>query len=316
MQKPMEGVSMAYTFDDVKAEERHSTQYFEMMGNRGIYHKGWTAVTRRRIPWETGAVIKHPFAEDVWELYDTTTDWSQAKDLAKEQPARLVELQQLWMIEASKYNVLPLDDRMLERADPDRAGRPKVVHGNRQLLFGGMGRLTENSIVNYKNKSHAVTAEVVVPDIGAEGVIVAVGGSIGGWSLYVKEGKPKYCYNYYGLNEYVVQGDNKLPAGTHQVRMEFAYDGGGPGKGGGVTLFVDGQPVGTGRVEETEMVVFSADETLDIGKETGSPVTKDYASRQFNGEVNWVEIDVDKEAQDADHLIATEERLAVAMAIQ
>ena len=316
MQKPLEGVSMAYTFNQAKAEERHQTQYFEMMGNRGIYHKGWTAVTQRRIPWETGAVIGHSFAEDVWELYDTTKDWSQARDLAKEQPQKLAELQQLWLIEATKYNVLPLDDRMMERADPDIAGRPKLVHGNRQLLFGGMGRLTENSIVNYKNKSHAVTAEVVVPDSGAEGVIIAVGGSIGGWSLYVKDGKPKYCYNYYGLKQYVIEGDSKLPTGTHQVRMEFAYDGGGLGKGGGVTLYLDGKPTGTGRVEQTEMLVFSADETLDIGNEYGSPVTSDYSTRKFNGDVNWVEIDTGDAAEDLDHLITPAERLAVAMAIQ
>jgi arylsulfatase len=260
--------------------------------------------------------VGHPFAEDVWELYDTTKDWTQANDIAKKEPAKLAELQQLWMIEAAKYNVLPLDDRMMERANPELAGRPQLVRGDRQLLFGGMGRLTENSIVNYKNKSHAVTAEVVVPDAGAEGVIIAVGGSIGGWSLYAKNGKPKYCYNYYGMEQYSIEGKEKLPAGTHQVRMEFAYDGGGLGKGGGVTLYVDGKAVGTGRVEQTEIMVFSADETCDIGMETGSPVTSDYSTRKFTGEVNWVEIDVSDAAEDLDHLIKPEERLAIAMAIQ
>ena len=315
MQKPIEGVSMAYTFNDGKAEERHQTQYFEMMGNRGIYHKGWTAVTRHRTPWQTG-VVTTAFDDDVWELYDTNKDWSQAHNIVKEQPAKLAELQRLWMIEATKYNVLPLDDRMMERADPDVAGRPKLVRGNRQLLFGGMGRLTESSIVNYKNKSHAVTAEVVVPDAGAEGVIVAVGGNIGGWSLYAKEGKPKYCYNFYGLNQYYVEGSSKIPPGTHQVRMEFAYDGGGIAKGGAVTLYVDGKPVGTGRIEQTEPIVFSADETLDVGTENGSPVTTDYKRREFNGEVNWVEIDAGKDAENLDHLIKPEERFAVAMAMQ
>jgi hypothetical protein len=180
-----------------------------------------------------------------------------------------------------------------------------------------MGRLTENSIVNYKNKSHAVTAEVIVPDSGAEGVIVAVGGSIGGWSLYTKEGKPKYCYNFYGLNRYVVEGATKIPAGQHQVRMEFKYDGGGIAKGGTVTLYVDGKKTGEGRVDQTEPMIFSADETLDVGNEFGSPVTPDYpAAKKFNGEVNWVEIDVDKDAEDNDHLITPEERLRVAMGIQ
>ncbi len=307
---------MAYSFDDAQAEERHDTQYFEMMGNRGIYHKGWTAVTKHRTPWETGHAELPAFDKDVWELYDTTRDWSQARDLAREQPDKLAELQRLWMIEAVKYNVLPLDDRFAERANPDLAGRPQLVRGSRQLLFGGMGRLTESTIVNFKNKSHAITAEIVVPDAGAEGVIIAQGGSIGGWSLYAKEGRLKYCCNFYGLNRYYVEGSGRIPAGTHQVRMEFAYDGGGLAKGGGVTLFVDGKAVGTGRVEQTEPLVFSADETCDIGNETGSPVTTDYKTRKFSGDVNWVEIDVDKAAEDVDHFVRPEERLAIAMAMQ
>ena len=316
LQKPIEGVSMIYSFNEAKAAERHETQYFEMMGNRGIYHKGWTAVTRRRIPWITGGEVGHTFDEDVWELYDTTKDWTQAKNIAKENPGKLAELQRLWLIEAVKYNVLPMDDRMMERANPELAGRPQLVRGNRQLLFGGMGRLTENSIVNYKNKSHAVTAEVVIPEADANGVIVAVGGSIGGWSLYLKDGKLKYCYNFYGVEQYYTEASDKLTAGTHQVRMEFGYDGGGLAKGGNVKLFIDGKDVGKGRVEQTEPLVFSADETLDIGMETGSPVTADYKSRKFSGDVNWVEIDVDKDAEDLDHFIKPEERLAVAMAIQ
>jgi arylsulfatase A-like enzyme len=316
-QRPIEGVSMAYSFDDARAAERHETQYFEMSGNRGIYHKGWTAVTRHRTPWLTGGVKLPAFDEDVWELYDTNTDWSQSKDLAKEMPEKLRELQRQWLIEAVKYNVLPLDDRFAERANSEIAGRPQLTRGNRQLLFGGMGRLTEGSIVNYKNKSHAVTAEVIVPESGAEGVIVAVGGIIGGWSLYAKEGKPKYCYNFYGVHRYTVEGTSKIPAGTHQVRMEFNYDGGGIAKGGQVTLYVDGQKAGEGRVDQTEPAVFSADETLDIGDEFGSPVTPDYPkSKKFSGDVNWVEIDVDKDAEDFDHLITPEERLRIAMAIQ
>jgi arylsulfatase A-like enzyme len=174
-QRPIEGVSMAYSFDDAQAPERHETQYFEMFGNRGIYHKGWTAVTRHRTPWEFAQVRLPAFDDDVWELYDTTQDWSQTHDLAAETPQKLHELQRRWLIEAVKYNVLPLDDRAAERANPDMAGRPQLVKGNRQLLFGGMGRLTEGSVVNIKNKSHAVTAELEVPESGAEGVIVAQG---------------------------------------------------------------------------------------------------------------------------------------------
>jgi arylsulfatase len=316
-QRPIEGVSMLYSFDAAKAAERHQTQYFEMSGNRGIYHKGWTAVTRHRTPWLTGGAKLPAFDDDVWELYDTNTDWSQSKDLAKEMPEKLRDLQRLWLIEAVKYNVLPLDDRFAERANAEIAGRPQLTKGNRQLFYRGMGRLTEGAIVNYKNKSHAVTAELIVPASGAEGVIVAVGGNIGGWSLYAKEGKLKYCYNFFGVHRYLIEGTSKIPAGTRQVRMEFKYDGGGIAKGGQVTLYVDGQQAGEGRVEQTEPAIFSADETLDIGDEFGSPVTPDYPKdKKFSGNVNWVAIDVDKDAEDFDHLITPEERLRVAMAIQ
>ena len=214
--------------------------------------------------------------------------------------------------------MLPLDDRFAERANPEIAGRPQLIKGTRQILFGGMGRLTESSLVNTKNKSHAVTAEVVVPQSGAEGVIVALGGIIGGWSLYAKDGKPKYCYNFYGVHRYTVEGTSKIPPGTHQVRMEFAYDGGGLAKGGTVTLYVDGKKAGEGRVDQTEPMVFSADETCDVGNEFGSPVTYDYpaSGAKFSGEVNWVEIDLGKDAVVLDHLISPEQRLHVAMAIQ
>ena len=212
-----------------------------------------------------------------------------------------------------------MDDRFAERANPDIAGRPQLIKGNRQLLFGGMGRLTESSIVNYKNKSHAVTAEVVVPPSGAEGVIIALGGIIGGWSLYAKDGKPKYRYNFYGVDRYTVEGASKIPPGTHQVRMEFTYDGGGLAKGGTVTLYVDGKKVGEGRVDQTEPMVFSADETCDVGyrlRFAGRPRTMADGATKFSGEVNWVEIDLGKDAVNLDHLISPEQRLHVAMALQ
>ena len=317
-QRPIEGISMAYCFNQASAPERRQTQYFEMAGNRGIYHKGWTAVTRHRTPWETGMVKLPAFDDDVWELYDTSTDWTQSRDLAREYPDKLHELQRLWLIEATKYNVLPLDDRFAERANPELAGRPQLITGTRQILFGGMGRLSESSIVNFKNKSHAITAEVVVPESGAEGVIVAQGGMTGGWSLYTKAGKPKYCYNFYGVDRYTIEGTMAIPPGTHQVRMEFAYDGGGLAKGGTVALYVDGQKAGEGRVDRTEPIVFSADETCDVGFEAGSPVTYDYPTEggKFSGDVNWVQIDVGEDAEDLDHLISPEERFRVAMALQ
>jgi arylsulfatase A-like enzyme len=312
-QAPLEGVSMAYAFDDENAEDRHTTQYFEMFTNRGLYHQGWTAVTRHSTPWANQALPA--FDDDVWELYGPD-DWTQAQNLAAENPDQLAHLQRLWMIEATKYHVLPLDDRRYERFNPDLAGRPQLVRGNTQLLFGGMGRLSENSVLSLKNKSHAITAELDVPEGGASGVIVAQGGSVGGWSLYAKEDKLTYCYNYFGIDLTFVRADAPLPAGTHQVRMEFAYDGGGTGKGGAVALSVDGEQVGEGRVAATVPNAFSADETCDVGREFGSPVSPDYGPQDnaFSGEVNWVQIDL--EGEDSDHLISPEERFQIAMARQ
>jgi len=310
---------MAYSFDDAKAAERHETQYFEMLCNRGIYHKGWTAVTRHgNLPWVvTGA--QPPLSEDVWELYDTNKDWSQAHDLAKQMPEKVAQLKQLFDLEAMKYNVVPLDDRKAERTNPDLAGRPAVVHGNTQLLFPGMRRLSENAVINTKNKSHSVTAEIEVPVRGAQGVIVAQGGNMGGWSLYANEGKLKYHYNFLGLLHFNVTATSPpLPSGTHQVRMEFAYDGGGLGKGAAITLYVDGKKVGEGRVARTHAFFFSMDETLEIGCDAGEPVSPDYGPRgnEFSGKVNWVQIDIDAAAKDADHMIGAEERFMVAMARQ
>jgi arylsulfatase A-like enzyme len=317
-QKPYEGVSLFPSFDDARAPERHETQYFEIIGNRGIYHKGWTAVTKHRTPWMIGAITTIPFDDDIWELYDTNTDWSQAHDLSKKMPEKLHELQRLWLIEAAKYNVIPLDDRLAERMNPDMAGRPQLIHGNRQVLFGGMKGLSPHSALIALNKSQAITAEVVVPEAGAEGVILACGGITGGFSLYAKGGKLKYCYNFLGLNHFFIESAKAIPAGKHQVRMEFAYDGGGLAKGGTVFLYIDGQKVGEGRVEITEPFAFSADETVDVGCEEGSPVSPDYGPRgnAFTGRVNWVEIDVDKAALDQDHILTGAERFHVAMAFQ
>jgi arylsulfatase len=315
-QHQIEGVSMAYSFDYANEGDRRNTQYFEMFCNRGIYHDGWTGVTRHSTPWITAGALP-PFVEDVWELYEPG-DWSQAHDLAVEMPEKLAELQQLWLEEARKHNVLPLDDRRIERFNAELVGRPELVKGNSQLLFGGMGRLTESSLLNIKNKSHAVTAEIVVPQTGADGVILAQGGAFGGWSLYTKDGRPKYCYNLLGLQRFKIEADGAIPPGTHQVRMDFGYDGGGPGKGGTVTLYLDGHQVGGGRVEATVPLIFSADETADVGRDTASPVSDDYEgeSSVFTGTVNWVQIDLGDDAEDADHLITPEERLSVAMARQ
>ena len=315
-QMPLQGRSMRPTFDDADAPEHRETQYFEMFVNRGIFHKGWTAVTRHSTPWVMAPLP--PIDEDVWELYGPD-DWTQAHDLAAEEPEQLKRLQRLFLIEAAKYNVLPLDDRRVERFNPELAGRPSLVSGNTQLLFGGMGRLSENSVINIKNKSHAVTAEVEIPEgVSAEGVIVAQGGAFGGWALYAHEGAPAYCYNLFGLQRFKVRGDAAIPAGKHQVRAEFAYDGGGLAKGGAVSLYLDGKKVGDGRVDATQPMAFSADETTDVGSDSATPVSDDYGSKdsRFTGRITWVQIDLGDDAQDADHLITPEERYRVAMARQ
>jgi arylsulfatase A-like enzyme len=315
-QAPLEGVSMAYTFDDADAPDHHTTQYFEMFVNRGIYHEGWSAVTRHSIPWDPTSPLP-AFDDDVWELY-APDDWTQARNVASEQPEKLAWLQRLFQIEAAKYNVLPLDDRRVERFNPDLAGRPQLIRGNTQILFSGMGRLSENSLVVLKNKSHAVTAEIVVPDTGASGVIVAQGGAFGGWSLYVHQGRPAYCYNLFGLERFKVYGDEPVPAGEHQLRVEFAYDGGGLGKGGTATLYLDGEKVGEGKVDATVPMVFSADETCDVGGDSGTSVSDDYdaADAVFTGRVRWVQLDLGEDAEDPDHQISEDERFRIAMARQ
>jgi arylsulfatase A-like enzyme len=316
-QKPYEGVSMRYSFDDDAAAGRHITQYFEMFCNRGIYHEGWTAVTRHSTPWVQGGPLP-PFAEDTWELYDTNNDWSQAHDLAAEMPDKLAELQALFTEEARRYGVLPLDDRRIERFDSDLAGRPTLVHGNSQLLFGGMGRLGENVVINVKNKSHAVTAQLTIPDGGAEGVIVAQGGAYAGWSLHLKDGRPTYSYNLFGLQHFDIAADTAVPPGPHQVRAEFAYDGGGLGKGADIALYLDGTRIGEGRLPATVPLAFSGDETCDIGSDTASPVSEQYTAEtsRFTGTVEWVQLDIDAAAEDLDHLISPDERLKIAMARQ
>jgi arylsulfatase len=314
-QMPLHGISMVYSFDDADAAERRETQYFEMFCNRGVYHQGWTAVTRHSTPWVAAAELP-AFDDDVWELYGPD-DWTQARDIARDNPQKLHELQRLFLLEASKYNVFPLDDRRIERFNPDLAGRPQLIRGRSQLLFGGMGRLSENSVVVIKNRSHAITAQVAVPDGGADGVIISQGGAFGGWSLYATDGgRPAYCYNLFGLQRFKIYGEQPIPAGEHQLRAEFAYDGGGLGKGGTVTLYVDGVQVGEGRVDATEPMMFSADETTDVGGDTATPVSDDYRPKTstFTGRVRWVQIELD--VDDHDHLISPEERLKIAMARQ
>jgi arylsulfatase len=291
-QKPMEGTSFAYTFEDGKAAERHTTQYFELWGNRGIYHDGWSAVTLHKSP--IGAATQ-PWSADVWELYDSKSDWSQAVNLAEKEADKLDELKELFLTEAARYNVFPLDDRRNERLNPDIAGRQDLLNGRTSLtLYAGMTRLMENAAPNTKNKSHTVTAELEIPQGGAKGVIIAQGGRFAGWALYVLDGKLKYCHNWLNVDRYYVAAPDKLPEGKVKVQFKFTYDGGDPGSGGTGALLVNGKQVAEGRIDKTVPYQFSLDETVDVGVDLALPVTEEYPAtgNEFTGTINSVTIDL------------------------
>jgi arylsulfatase A-like enzyme len=316
-QSPYEGTSMVYSFNDAQAPERHDVQYFEMFGNRGIYYKGWSAVTKHRTPWKLGAGGKTiPFDEDIWELYDGNKDHSQAHDLAKEMPDMLHKLQRVFLIEAVKYNVLPLDDRGIERFNAELVGRPQTIKGKKQVLFPGMKRISESSVLNIKNKSFQVTAQLVVPANGGQGTIIAQGGADGGWGLMMEKGALRFAYNLLGVNLFVTDAHQPLAAGEHQVRMEFAYAGGGLAKGGAVTLYYDGQPAGEGKVLVTQPMIFSATEGVEIGRELGTTVLpkSNPKASVFNGEIKWVELSIGDD--DHSHMIEQEDFIHMIMSRQ
>jgi len=293
-QRPIEGTSMVYTFDDVDAKERHTTQYFEMFGNRAIYHDGWLARTIHRAPWEMKP--RRPLANDIWELYDTRNDFSLVNDLSKKYPDKLAELESLFMVEAEKYQVLPIDDRTIERVNAALAGRPDLMAGRTSItLAGGMTGMTENVFLNIKNTSVPITAEVDVPDGGGHGAVIVQGGRFGGWALYVKDGVPAYDYNFLGLERFTIAADRKLKPGKSTIRFEFAYDGGGLAKGGMGTLFIDGEKVGQGRIERTQPMIFSADETADVGIDLATPVVEAIGSEhksRFTGKIDKVTVEI------------------------
>ena len=303
-QIPMQGVSLTYSFDDAKAKERHTTQYFEITGNRAIYHDGWLARTIHKSPWSPKPY--HPLEADVWELYDAKTDFSLSVDLAAKNPEKLKELQALFLKEAETNHVLPLDDRFYERVDARTIGRPYLMEGRTSLtLAEGMTGMLENDFLSVKNKSLTVTAEVEVPQGGGNGTIIAQGGRFGGWSLYVKDGVPGYDYNFLGMSRSTVTATKPLAPGKATVKFDFAYDGGGLGKGGQGTIYVNGEKVGEGRIERTQYSVFSADETADVGIDLGTPVVETIGSwdkSRFTGHIPKVNIevrDVDPKAEAA-----------------
>ena len=292
-QKPFEGVSLIYSFDDPDAADRHTTQYFEMFGNRAIYDDGWVAATKHRTPW--AAEPDGPLDQDTWELYHVAEDFSQTNDLAASNPAKLQELQDLFTEEAIKYSVLPIDDRTFERFNAAIAGRPDLMGERTSLtLYEGMTGMMENAFINVKNRSHTITAEVEIPRGGGEGVIVCQGGRFAGWSLYMEDGKVSYVHNWVGEARYTITAPQPLPPGKVTIRYEFAYDGGEPGSGGTGTIFVDGRKVAEGRIENTTPFVFSADETADVGVDEATPVTEDYEERdnEFTGKIEKVTVEV------------------------
>ncbi len=284
-QRPIEGVSMLDSFNNAEAKSHHTTQYFEMAGNRGIYQDGWFATTVHRPPWE--AKPRATYADDKWELYDVVHDFSCAHDLAAKYPAKLEKLKGVFLEEAVKYNVLPLDDRSWERFNAALAGRPDLLEGRTEMtVYEGMVGIPENGFINVKNHSFVITADIEVPLTGAEGVVLAQGGGMGGWSLYVKDGAPRFAYNFLGRETYKIIDPTRLPAGKVTLRFEFAYDGGRSGAGGNGLIFVNGQKVAAGRIEHTHPNAFGA-ETTDVGENLYTVVTNDYrvGDNKFTGKI-------------------------------
>jgi len=288
-QKPLEGVSMNYSFDNAAAHDTHKTQYFEMIGNRAIYHEGWFAGTIHKAPWE--GQPRRPLAEDIWELYNINEDFSQANNLAEKNPEKLEELKKKFLEEAVKYNVLPIDDRSIERFDPVIAGRPDLMNGRTKLvLYEGAKGIPENAFINIKNTSVAITAEVDVP-ANASGVILCQGGDFGGWSFYMLDGKPIYTYNWVGLEMYSVTSTQKMSAGKHTLQLDFAYDG-GRGAGGTATISMDGTKIAEGKIGNTNSNTFGIDESADVGTDENTPVNPAYVKKEkFTGKINKVTIE-------------------------
>ncbi|HKN01998.1 MAG TPA: arylsulfatase [Candidatus Binataceae bacterium] len=290
-QTPIQGVSMAYTFDDAQAKSRHVIQYFEIAGNRAIYHDGWLAGTVHRAPWE-----REPRAmleNDKWELYNTDEDFSLANDLASSNSTKLKEMQDLFLQEAVKNHVLPIDDRGVERLNPALAGRPDLMAGRTSLtVYSGMTGMMESAFINIKNRSYSITADVEIPKKNA--LIICQGGRFGGWTLYLKNARPTFTYNWVGLNRYTISGKQPVAPGKATIRFEFTTDGGKLGAGGTGSIFVNGAKVATGRIENTNGLLFSADEGADVGIDEGTPVTEDYAGpdNRFTGKIDQVTIDL------------------------
>ncbi len=294
-QIPIQGVSMLYTLDNPQAKDKHITQYFEIFGNRAIYNNGWLAGTVHKAPWEEKprAALK----DDTWELYDTTQDFSLTNDLASKNPKKLKEMQDLFMKEAIKNHVLPIDDRVNERLNAQLAGRPDLMAGRNSLtVYEGMKGMAEDVFINIKNRSFTITAELNLSDANSNGVILAQGGRFGGWALYLKQGIPMFTYNWLGKKRYTIAGTKIVPIGSATIKFKFEYDGGGLGKGGTGTIFVNGNQVAQSRIDQTQAMIFSVDDFADVGLDEGTPVVEDYGipyPYKFSGKINKIVIDVE-----------------------
>ena len=292
-QKPIEGVSMVYTFDHPDAPSTRLTQYFEMLGNRGVYHDGWIACTTpTAAPWDPNTVDVDPITGYKWELYDVTKDPTEAHDLAESNKDKLQQLQLLFYAEAARYNVLPIDNSRTGRMGPGI--RPSLL-GNRThfTYYDGDTRIPEGSSPETKNRSFSISADVEIPAKGADGMIVTQGGLFGGWALYLDKGKPTFYYNTVNLYHYTIASPQVLSPGTHTLVFDFKYDGGGMGKGGTGTLSADGKQIAQGKIERTVPIRYSLDEGLDVGEDTGTPVNLTYdVPYKFTGKIDKVVIDL------------------------
>ncbi|MCA9146880.1 MAG: arylsulfatase, partial [Planctomycetales bacterium] len=289
-QKPIEGVSMMYTFDDATANDRRTTQYFEMLGNQGIYHDGWMASAIRGQPWlsepEPGDLLNMP-----WELYKVDEDFSQANDLAKANPEKLDEMVKLFFAEAAKYDVLPLDDRKTERLNIDN--RPSLTQGRTKFTYPNLLRLPEGAAPDLKHKSHTITAKVTIPEVGAEGMLFTQGGRFAGYGFYVKDGRLVYHYNLAGVERYTIESKDRVPTGDVMLRAVYVTDADKPFAGAKVTLYANDTKIGEGRVEKSIPNRVTLDETLDIGFDTGTPITEGYDMPfRFTGKLSGVTIEL------------------------
>jgi arylsulfatase len=290
----MDGVSMLYSVDDAKAKDRRTTQYFEMFGNRGIYHEGWVACTRHSVPWDMAAKTP-PLKDDVWELYNVDVDFSQANDLARQNPAKLKELQEVFNREAIRNHVYPIDDRRAERFNPAIAGRPDLMGGRKSLtVYEGMSGMMENAFINVKGVRYTITADIEVKDAGAGGVILAQAGYFGGWTLYMKAGKVHHEYNWFALERTNIASTTALAPGRHTIVYEFIPDAASPGAGGTSRLTVNGKKVAEGQIPKTQPFAFSADEGADVGVDGETNVSSDYkqGNNRFTGRIHKVTIDL------------------------